>query len=262
MKDLMTPILLWLQQANVRQKWAIRFLCALALMGLMYVCVLAPYFRHYLSLKRELGAHQGLLNNKVLRTKTIKALEGANQEYLHILNGIDGHFFESVEADLLVKTLPAKIEQFNNKILVLKPAAKSEPLTRSLSIKKYILSLSLSTQERLLGLVTQSEADLDRDVDLERYYNAASRMVPEGKREALHDLYIKPVGDRLDAMKINNVAVELVMQGDYMGFVRFLDWIYANPKRMDISQLKLKTIEGSPGVIESSFILSLYMVRE
>lgn len=253
-------ILRWIQQANPKQTWAMRLGCALLLILLMYGLVLAPYLRHLVSLKRELGAHQGLLNNKVLRTKTIHALAGAQQEYSHLLEGLNAHFFQKVEADLLVKTLPAMIEQFHNTVMVLKPASRSEVLTRSGYIKKYVLSLNLSTQERLLDFLSKNEADIDHDQDLERYYTTASRMMPEPKREELHTLFTKPVGDRLESMKMSRIEVQLVMQGDYTGFVQFLDWIYANPKRMDISQLKIHTLETGGG-IESSFVLGLYTME-
>lgn len=223
---------------------------------ILYQCVLATYVQNFIALKHSLKSHQALLNNKTLRTQAIQELHHAKNEYTTLLEGLNGQFFNDVEADLFIKGLHSTMSTFGNRVILFKPKPEAIKHTRSEDLSAYIQMLNISTKEKLLAFIAEHRSDIDTNQEAQTRLTQMARMIPEKKRDEFKNIWTKTEEDPLSKAKVSKLELEVMIQGSYYELVNVLTYLKDMNKGLEIQQINVITTKDDQ--LETSFILAIY----
>lgn len=259
MKAVFDPLLRFLSKLGKRQQLLGFGLAGVLGFAVMYWIVLGPYIGYFGSLQGELNAHRQLLNTRQLREKAIAELGKAYQEFSVILDGIDASFFSEEEADVFLKSLPGEVSRFGNRVTALKPKTQAKMTTRSDEVTTYIRSLKVSTEGKVLALVSQNKQKIDVGDGIPGIETMLSRMIPVDKRDGLAKI-LKQAGEGpMATAEIQVNELSLSLRGGYQGILSVFEWLAGTGKIIRLEEVRMTLTPAADNAIETDLVIAIYV---
>lgn len=257
-KQLIKRIIL---QSTPQQRLVAALVVLLLLFFVLYGLMLSPYINNFNSLRAQLKSQKNLLNLKISRAGNLARLNEECQKYEQELREVNKNFFTEKEAEEFMKNLPKIVSSFGNQVVLLQPRSKGNVLTRSAKLKKYVLAENMAGEKDIISFIDNNQKVIDSGETSKDQFIQALRLVPEEKKSKFKEIWDQASElDYYAGLKLRQVDLEIVIQGQFKGILALLDRYNKYNKTIKLGKISLMT-SGQISGIETRLTLTIYEIE-